>query len=101
MKDAIATIRCIGQSFIMLADQLENASPAKPPENAGQIDAAVSSKPTIKVEDVRAVLADISRSGKTVQMKELLGRYGAERLSDVNPQNYAALLAAAEEVKNA
>ena len=101
MKDVIATIRGIGQSFILLANQLESTAPENPSENARRIETAVSSEPTIKVEDVRAVLADISRSGKTAQMKELLGRFGAERLSDVNPQNYAALLAAAEEVKNA
>jgi hypothetical protein len=55
----------------------------------------------IKLEDVRTVLAEISRSGKTAQMKELLGMFGASKLSDVNPEDYAALLAAAKEVKNA
>jgi hypothetical protein len=52
-------------------------------------------------EQVVSLLAEISRSGKTAQMKELLSRFGASKLSDVKPEDYAALLAAAKEVKNA
>ena len=58
-------------------------------------------EPAIKLEDVRAVLAEISRSGKTAEMKALLGRFGASKLSAVNPEDYPALLEAAREVKNA
>lgn len=52
----------------------------------------------IALEDVRAVLADLSRQGHTKEMKALLSKFGAARLSDVDPRNYAALLSAAKEV---
>ena len=58
-------------------------------------------KPEPKLEDVRAVLADISRSGKTQQMKVLLAKYGAMKLSEVKPEDYTALLKDAEEITNA
>ena len=53
------------------------------------------------LEEVRAVLADISRSGKTAEMKALLGKFGASKLSDIDPNNYTALLKAAKEVADA
>ena len=57
--------------------------------------------PAIKLEEVRAVLADISRKGHTKEMKALLTEFGAEKLSEVDPSNYAALLQKAKEVLDA
>ena len=57
--------------------------------------------PEITLEEVRCVLADISRAGFTADVKKLIVRYGAERLSDVDPNSYAALLNDAKELKNA
>ena len=54
--------------------------------------------PTLRLEDVREVLADISRRGKTAEMRALLAKYGAEKLSDIDPVDYAALI---EEAKHA
>ena len=52
----------------------------------------------IKLEDVRAVLAEISRKGKTAEMKALLAQFGAKKLSDIPSEKYPALLAAAKEI---
>mgnify|MGYP001015369297 FL=1 len=41
---------------------------------------------------VRAVLAEKSRAGHTAAIRELLRKYGAEKLSLVDPQHYEALL---------
>ena len=46
--------------------------------------------------DVRGILADKSRQGHTVAVKELLRKYGAEKLSDLAPENYAAIVADVE-----
>ena len=54
-----------------------------------------------KLEDVRKVLAEISRSGKAAEMKALLERFGASKLSDIEPEKYAAVLEAARELSNA
>lgn len=46
----------------------------------------------LKLEDVRAVLADMSRKGHTAEIRALLQKYGAAKLSGVDPANYKALL---------
>ena len=45
-----------------------------------------------ELEDVRAVLADMSRKGHTAEIRALLQKYGAAKLSGVDPANYKALL---------
>ena len=46
----------------------------------------------LTLEEVRAVLAEKSRAGFTVQIIEILKKHGAEKLSAVNPLEYEALL---------
>jgi hypothetical protein len=106
MKEAqiVATIHRIGEDIIALADYLAayvKEEQATADEKVPPVTEETPAAPAIKLEDVRTVLAEISRSGKTAQMKELLGRFGASKLSDVKQEDYAALLAAAKEVKNA
>ena len=50
----------------------------------------------LSITDVRKVLAEKSRQGHTAKVKELLIKYGADKLSDIAPSKYAALLADAE-----
>ena len=59
-------------------------APADPPPKA------------ITLEEVRAVLAEKSHDGYTDQVRGLLQKYGAEKLSGVDPKHYAALLKDAE-----
>ena len=55
----------------------------------------------LTLEEVRAVLADKSKDGFTAQIRELLKKYGADRLSAIDPANYRALLTDAEGLKDA
>lgn len=60
---------------------------------------AVKAEPEEKpltLEEVRAVLAEKSRAGHTAEVKALLTKHGAEKLSEVDPTEYPALLADAE-----
>ena len=57
----------------------------------------LSVKP-ITMEEVRAVLTPISQSGKTAQVKELLHKYGANRLSELDASHYVELIADAREL---
>lgn len=50
----------------------------------------------VAVEDIRVVLAEKSQAGKTKEIKELLGKYGAAKLSAVEEKDYLALLAEAK-----
>lgn len=58
-------------------------------------------EPTLTLEEVRTVLAEKSRNGFTKEIKELLKKYGASKLSEVDPKNYEALLKDTEELNNA
>lgn len=58
-------------------------------------------KPALTLEQVRAVLSEKSRAGYTANVRELLQKYGANKLSQVDPSNYEALLRDAEVIGNA
>ena len=53
----------------------------------------------IGLEDVRAVLAKLSQHGKTAEVKDLITKYGATKLSDVDEGNYKDLLKDAEGIE--
>lgn len=53
----------------------------------------------ISLEDVRAVLAKLSQHGKTAEVKDLITKYGASKLSDVDEGKYKDLLNDAEGIK--
>ena len=59
-------------------------------------DAAVLAEPVLTLEQVRAVLADKSRMGFTAEIRSLLQKYGAPKLSGIDPAHYKALVADAE-----
>lgn len=50
----------------------------------------------LTLTDVRKVLAEKSRNGHTAKVKELLIKYGADKLSEIDPSKYSALLAEVE-----
>ena len=64
-------------------------------------DATVPTEPQLTLEQVRAVLADKSRKGHTAEIRTLLQKYGASKLSGIDPANYKALLADAEVLTDA
>ncbi|HOO60973.1 MAG TPA: DNA ligase [Bacillota bacterium] len=53
-------------------------------------------EPPLTLEAVRAVLAEKSRSGHTAEVRSLLQKYGANKLSEIDPAKYRALLSDAE-----
>ena len=67
-------------------------TPAAPIEQ----EAPKEEKPTVTMEQVRAVLAQKSKDGKKVQVKALLLKYDSGKLSGVKSEDYPALLAEAE-----
>ena len=54
----------------------------------------------VALEQVRAALAEKSRGGYTAQVRELLVKHGAAKLSDIAPAEYLALMADAEGLGN-
>ena len=52
--------------------------------------------PTYTKEDVRGVLAAKSAAGFKKEVKDLLEKFGAQQLKQIDPKDYAALLKEAE-----
>ncbi len=57
-------------------------------------------KPKITLEDVRTTLADLSRKGYTANVRMMLVGLGVSKLSEVDPKDYAELLAKAQELQD-
>lgn len=74
-----------------------------PEKDEPQAAEAPKEQPTPKQEEatvtfvqLRSRLSEISRSGKTAEVKELIAKYGASKLSDIAESDYAAVLSEAE-----
>ena len=55
---------------------------------------------TYSKEDVRGILASKSAKGHGKEVKALLSKYGADKLSTLSPEHYAAVVAEAEVIGN-
>ena len=89
----IAGLRKCAETIIGIADSFtEMFSSNDEPANVSN----PAAEPAITLEAVRAILADKSRNGHTAQIRSLLQKYGATKLSEIDPVNYKALLAEAE-----
>lgn len=70
-------LRSIAASLIAIADTL--AEKKEVPEVQVQKEKLQEEIVQLKLEDVRAVLADIARKGKTAMIRELLQKYGGRQ----------------------
>lgn len=92
LLDVIANMRGLADSIQAVADAIgENKQPEPVPAPEPP-----KPEPAVKLEQVRAVLAEKSQSGKTSEVRELLKKHGADRLSIINQSEYPALLKEAE-----
>ena len=92
MKITIDELRNTALIINEIADELA--------EKFGEVEKK-EAKPALTLEEVRTVLAEKSRNGFTSEIKELLKKYGASKLSEVDSKNYEALLKDTEELNNA
>lgn len=99
MSEMAATIEelrsaaaAINEAASWLAEQFSSNESSPEPTPA---------EPVLTLEAVRAVLADKSRTGFTAQIRSLLQKYGADKLSGIDQVNYKALLADVEGLTNA
>lgn len=72
----------LAAGYRSLAEQGAEATPETAPEPTKKI----------TIEQVRAVMSAKSDEGKTAQVKALLMKYDAGKLSGVKPEDYADLL---------
>lgn len=61
-----------------------------------QIEAKAEPVKEITFTEVRTILAGKSRAGHTADIKKILVSHGAEKLSEIDPSEYAAIVAEVE-----
>lgn len=98
LLDVANDLKSLAASVQAVADAMsENETPPAKTTSTQKADAPTEpAKTTVSLEEVRAMLADKSRMGFTVQVRELLIKHGAEKLSAIDPAEYSILLAESE-----
>lgn len=112
LLDVVSDLRSLADSLQAVADvvakngqeqpdQTMEEKPDQKPEKKSAAKKVESSmeKPepkSLTLEQVRAALAEKSRAGHTAEVKALLIKHGADKLSDIDPAEYPALLAEVE-----
>lgn len=94
LKDIVEDMKALATSLNALTEVLE--SDASTTKNSP--DKEEPKKSILTLYDVRAVLAKKLQAGLKNEIKELIQKYGAEKLSAVNPEHYEALLKDVEEL---
>lgn len=93
IEDLRSAAAAINEAANWLAKQFSGDEPV--PEET------VPAEPVLTLEAVRAVLAEKSRAGFTAQIRSLLQKYGASKLSEIDPTRYGGLLADVEGLNDA
>jgi len=105
LLDVVQDLRSLADSLQTLANAIveheyeDSATPIKDAPAAPTPTPAPKKKVTL--EQVRAVLAQKSHDGLTAEVRALLQKYGASKLSAIEPEYYEALLMEAEELDHA
>lgn len=113
--DLIEDVRAVADDLQTIADVMASDDPADVPsaesaempvsadkaettaENAESTEKPEPNPPpTIRLEDVRSVLAAKSRDGYSSQVRELIAKHGGMKLSDIDPSEYGAMMEEAE-----
>ena len=79
-----------------LVDVLEEFVQSTPSNEQSKVSESEESSPTL--EEVRTVLARLSVEGHSAAVKSLITKFGADKLSELAPEYYAALLKEAEKI---
>lgn len=96
MRSLADVVEAIAETYNDTVLTVDAAAEVIEAETPKQIEEKKEEKKTLSFEEVRAVLAAKSREGHTAEVKAVLTEFGVEKLSDINPDQYDALLAKVE-----
>lgn len=87
---------------VVVVDPPADAYGTEPvPEPDGAAESVSDAGPAVSLEELRGVLADLSRAGHTDAIRDLIRQTGVEKLSEMAPEHYGWLLAKARELGDA
>ena len=100
MSDMAQTLEELRSAAAAISDAADRLTKMFSGEPQAEDAPASLPEPELTLEQVRAVLADKSRQGHTAEIRALLQKHGASKLSQIDPAQYKALLAEAEVLTN-
>lgn len=107
LLNVIEDIRSLGDSLQILTDAMASDEPKEEPKKKSKSKSESKPEPLaeekcdVTLETVRAVCAEKSRAGFTAEVKAIITKHGADKLSAIKPEEYAAVLAEVEVLGNA
>lgn len=100
LLDVVSDLRSLADNVHAVADAVMQNEPTVDAEPKASTPAPTPKK-KLTQEEVRAVLGEKSQAGFTEEIRALLLKYGASKLSGIDPKNYEALLKDVEVLKDA
>lgn len=106
LLDVVSDMRSLADSIQAVCDAMvegESTDIEKQSEPTKEAEVKKTAKPKVKevkLEDVRAVLAEKSQAGMTARVREIIQKYGAIKLSEIDTKHYADILKDAEGLAN-
>ena len=96
--DVVSDMRSLADSIEVVCNAMRESDAA--PEKVPATKTEPAKEPDIPLEKVRMVLAEKSQLGFTAEVREIIGKYGADKLSAVDKAYYADILKDAEVIGN-
>lgn len=103
LATVVSELKQCGECLVKISDELaeifsSGEEPKKEPEKkkaAKKTEEPKAAEPVKKLSftDVRTILAEKSRDGHMAEIKAILTKHGADKLSEIKPEDYAALVA--------
>lgn len=84
-KNVADELRSMAEQLISIADKIQEPEPKE-----------AEPEKELSYTDIRKILAEKSRAGHTAKIKEILIAHGADKLSAIDPKEYAGILKDAE-----
>lgn len=106
LLDVVSDMRSLADSLQAVCDAMVESEPtdvdkkSTVTKEAEPKKTAKSNIKAVKLEKVRAVLAEKSQAGMTAKVREIIQKYGATKLSEIEPKHYADILKDAEGLIN-
>ena len=99
LLDVIINLRSLADSLQAVTDaMIEYGTPTDAAQEP--VETENPAKTTVTLEQVRAVLAEKSHDGFTAEIRALLQKHGADKLSLIDPSEYESLMKDAEALGN-
>lgn len=93
LLDVVEDMRSLADSIQALCDASVETEQVEVVEKASKSKkTATKEKAPVTLEMVRGMLAKKSQQGKTAEVREIIAKYGATKLSEISAEHYADIL---------